>query len=99
MLAACQECSKYFSDFDFQQLIDLARELTVLHFQERDTVLFQGEPATFFGVVLKGALVPVVGDAKMGAARGVGEVIGEMALFSGGTRNVSVSRHGMSCLR
>ena len=90
LLSACQACSKYFTDFDFQQLITLAKELTILHFREREVVLCQGEPATFFGVVLKGALVPVVGDAKMGAARGVGEVIGEMALFSGGTRNVTV---------
>ena len=72
LLSACQACSKYFTDFDFQQLITLAKELTILHFREREVVLCQGEPATFFGVVLKGALVPVVGDAKMGAARGVG---------------------------
>ena len=90
MLAACQECSKHFSDFDFQQLIDLAKELTILYFKEGETVLFQGEPATFFGVILKGALVPVVGAEAVGTARGVGEVIGEMALFSGGTRNVSL---------
>ena len=91
LLAACQECSRYFSDFDFQQLITLAKELTILNFKERETVLFQGEPATFFGVVLKGALVPVVGGARqVGSQRGIGEVIGEMALFSGGTRNVSI---------
>lgn len=86
MLAAC----RYFSDFDFQQLIILARELTVVHFRAGETVLFQGEPATFFGVVLKGSLVPVVGDQVMGRERGVGDVVGEMALFSGGTRNVSI---------
>ena len=71
--------------------ITLARELTILHFKEGETVLFQGEPATFFGVILKGALVPVVGHERMAQAqRGVGEVIGEMSLFTGGTRNVSV---------
>ena len=46
MIAACQEHSKYFSDFDFQQLITLAKELTILHFKTHETVLFQGEPAT-----------------------------------------------------
>ena len=40
------------------------KELTILHFRERETVLYQGEPATFFGVVLKGALVPVVGGER-----------------------------------
>ena len=53
LLASCQECSRYFSDFDFRQLITLSKELTILHFRERETVLYQGEPATFFGVVLK----------------------------------------------
>ena len=90
MLAACQEHSKYFSDFDFQQLIDLARELTILYFNEGETVLCQGEPATFFGVVLKGAVIPVVGDQRIGNPRGTGEVIGETSLFTGGTRNASI---------
>ena len=78
MIAACQEFSKYFSDFDFQQLITLAKELTILHFKEQETVLVQGEPATFFGVVLKGAVVPVAGGQALGNARGVGEIIGEI---------------------
>ena len=90
LLAQCQECSKYFRDFDFQQLLDLVHELDILRFKENETVLFQGEPATFFGVILRGSLMPVIGGAPVGAARSVGEVIGEMALFSGGTRNVSI---------
>ena len=72
LLAQTQECSKYFRDFDFQQLLDLVHELTILYFKEGETVLFQGEPASFFGVVLKGALTPVVGDESVGASRGVG---------------------------
>ena len=90
MLAACQEHSRYFSDFDFQQLIDLAKELTILYFDDGETVLTQGEPATFFGVVLQGAVVAVVNSVRMGTARGVGEVIGESSLFAGGTRNASI---------
>jgi CRP-like cAMP-binding protein len=90
MLASCQASSKYFSDFDFQQLITLAKELTILRFKERETVLFQGEPATFFGVILKGALASVVSAERTGQVRGVGEVIGEMALFAGGTRSASM---------
>ena len=71
--------------------ITLAKELTILRFKEGDTVLYQGEPATFFGVLLKGELVPVVGGERLTQSqRGIGEVIGEMSLFTGGTRNVSV---------
>ena len=74
MLAACQEHSEYFQDFDFQQLIDLAKALSILYFTEGETILFQGEPATFFGVVLKGAVIPIVADRRIGNPRGVGEV-------------------------
>ena len=90
LLAACQEKSRYFSGFDFQKLLDLAHELAVLRYEEGETVLCQGEPATFFGVVLEGALVPVIGEEPVAAPRGVGEILGEMALFQGGTRNVDV---------
>ena len=59
--------------------ITLAKELTILRFKEGDTVLYQGEPATFFGVLLKGELVPVVGGERLTQSqRGIGEVIGEV---------------------
>ena len=90
MLAACQEHSEYFQDFDFQQLIDLAKALSILYFTQGETILFQGEPATFFGVVLKGAVIPIVGERRIGNPRGTGEVIGETSLFTGGTRNASI---------
>ena len=90
LLARTQECSAYFRDFDFQQLLDLVSELTILYFKEGESVLQQGEPATFFGVILKGSLMPVVGDKPVGSARIVGDIVGEMALFTGGTRNVSI---------
>ena len=90
LLHQTQQVSPYFRDFDFQQLLDLSDELTILHFRAGETVLFQGQPATFFGVLLQGSLLPVVGDAPVGEQRAVGDIIGEMALFSGGTRNVSM---------
>lgn len=50
-----------------------------------------GEPATFFAVVLEGALAPIVdGTALKDNARGVGELVGELALFHGGTRQASL---------
>jgi CRP-like cAMP-binding protein len=86
MLAACQRVSSHFSDFNFQQLITLSKELTVLRFKKGETVLVEGEPATFFGVVLDGALATVGHEAQ----RGVGAVVGEMALFHGGSRTASL---------
>lgn len=46
-----------------------------------------GEPASFFGVVLKGAVEILDEDGEsVGVQRELGSVIGEMALFYGGVR-------------
>ena len=33
LLAETQACSEYFKDFDFQQLLDLQKELAILKFR------------------------------------------------------------------
>ena len=69
----------------------LARTLTVMHFKKDDTLLYQGEPATFFGVVLEGGVAPVINlEILKEKARGVGELVGELSLFNGGTRQASL---------
>ena len=60
LLAKCQECSAHFNNFTPTELVTLARTLAVLHFKAEEKILLQGEPATFFAVVLEGALAPVV---------------------------------------
>ena len=60
LLARTQECSAHFRDFAPAELVTLANTLTVMHFKDGDTLLCQGEPATFFGVVLEGSVAPVV---------------------------------------
>lgn len=59
-------------------------------FKQNDHVFVQGEPASFFGVLLMGRLVPMVAEVVIGAPRSLGEVIGEMALFEGGVRNANL---------
>lgn len=59
LLAQTQQCSKYFRDFDFQQLLTLAHELSVLEFAEGEKIIVESEQATFFGVILEGSLAPV----------------------------------------
>ena len=67
-----------------------AHNLSIIEFKKDDTVFFQGEPATFFGVLLEGSLKPVAGGQQVGQSRVVGELLGEMALFTGGTRTASL---------
>ena len=90
LLAECQACSAYFKDFDFQQLLDLQKELAILKFAPGETVMVQGEPAQYFGVLLQGGLKPMLDGQPLGAERGVGMIIGEGGLFSGGARNASM---------
>ena len=59
LLAQTQQCSQYFRDFDFQQLLTLAHELSVLEFVEGEKIIVEDEQATFFGVILEGSLAPV----------------------------------------
>ena len=59
LLAQTQQCSQYFRDFDFQQLLTLAHELSVLEFVEGEKIFVENEQATFFGVILEGSLAPV----------------------------------------
>ena len=90
LLAETQACSEYFKDFDFQQLLDLQKELAILKFAPGETVMVQGEPAQYFGVLLQGGLKPMLDGQPLGAERGVGMIIGEGGLFSGGARNASM---------
>eukprot|EP00966_Prymnesium_polylepis_P001593 36826-Prymnesium_polylepis.1 len=90
LLQQTQLKSAYFKDFDFQQLIDLSHNLSIIEFKKGDTVFSQGEPATFYAVLLQGTLKPVAGGQQVGTNRVVGELLGEMALFEGGTRTASL---------
>ena len=91
LLERSQQCSPHLRDLDAEELTALSREMTVLRFRAGETLVVQGEPATFFGVVLEGSLTPVVGGRPAaGCERGIGEIIGEMSLFAGGTRNGSL---------
>ena len=64
----------------------------MLNFDAGERVVVQGEPATFFGVVLQGSLTVTVDDQDVGIPpRGEGELIGEMSLFNGGLRTASMA--------
>ena len=54
LLVRTQECSPLFRSFTQTEVSVLARTLPVVRFQAADTILHEGEVATFFAVVLDG---------------------------------------------
>ena len=91
LLSSTQERSSFFVGFEVEELQRLAGTLTVLQFKVGEVIVTQGEPASFFGLMLEGALAPQVDEQLlMHAQRGVGEIIGEMSLFTGGIRQASM---------
>ena len=90
-MACAQDCCKLLKGLSALELVTLASIIHVLNFQLDDTVIYQGEPATFFAVVLEGSVAPVVNMKTLTeASRGVGSVVGELALFAGGVRQASL---------
>ncbi|KAL1521224.1 hypothetical protein AB1Y20_022773 [Prymnesium parvum] len=91
LLARTQEVSQWFHGFARDELQTLARTLTVLEFAAGDLILQHGETASFFGLMLEGSLAPQVDGSVLSAQpRGIGEIIGEMSLFTGGIRGASM---------
>lgn len=73
---------------------DLLRNGTVVRFAPRATLLRQGDPATHVLLLIRGAVkviqVGTDGDRYVIAVRGAGEVLGEIAVFGGGTRSATL---------
>ena len=75
--------------FDSEDLARLSEHLSILEFQEGETVMQKGELATWVGIVLSGKLGAVI-DGRTVGHRGVGSVVGEVAFFVGGLRQADV---------
>ena len=72
-------------------MAELSKEVDLLDFRASETILHEGEGASFFGVVLTGTVAPMImGQLKTEFEISPGELVGEMALFTGGTRGASV---------
>ena len=91
MLRTARPLSPVLRPLSDEELQLLARNCAVLRFRVGDAILWEGEAASFFGIVLDGALAPVLNQSvQRDMQRGEGELIGEMALFTGGRRGCSV---------
>jgi len=90
--------SKNFSEDEIKVLVSA---MSVCRFRENDVIMKKGEKATFFTIILDGSLRYQLGEKNLGVSA-EGELLGELALFTGGQRNVDVLAHSngcMACLR
>ena len=91
LLARVKTSCVVFKDLTPSEMAQLSKEVDMLDFRASETILHEGEPASFFGVVLTGSVAPMImGQLKTEYELTEGELVGEMALFSGGTRGASV---------
>lgn len=79
----------YFKPFSEIDLQCLAKVLVVLKFTKGETIIQNGETASFFGVVLKGSLKALINNRKIQDID-KGQLVGEMSLFTGGVRNADI---------
>jgi CRP-like cAMP-binding protein len=85
---------KEFSERDVKLL---ARIFGVLKFENKESIMKQGEGATFFGILLSGSALITVNlpdKKKLNFPLTKGGVLGEMAYFEGGARSADVNASG-----
>ena len=94
-LTVAQGFSKHFRGFVNSDLEKLAKDwMQFFEVAKDDAVVVEGEKATFFCVVLRGAIIVEKGSLKRTTYKG--EMFGEMSFFSGGIRNATCrsAQHG-----
>jgi hypothetical protein len=78
------------------EMLVLAHELTLVRFEAGETLIQQGEPAGFFGVVLGGLLAPIVeqlgGEAKQAGTIAHGPSLRRCAVLSDPTLRCATGR-------
>jgi CRP-like cAMP-binding protein len=89
LLALVQSTSTSFRGFKEDELPVLAENMSIMQFDEGETVLEQGEPGSWFGVLLSGTLRIDLPPQKPGGEplvirRVAGDIIGEMAMWQPG---------------
>jgi CRP-like cAMP-binding protein len=83
------ESSPLFVHFSHADLTALASVLSVMCFEDQETVITKGENATFAAIVLSGSFEVIVSNNLRFPVL-TGETLGEMAFFESGKRSASV---------
>lgn len=88
LLVEVQAKSRYFRGF-LDDVPKLAETLSVVDFEQGETILQRGEEGTWVGLVLSGELEVVI-EGKAVATVGAGDFLGEMIIWYGGVRQSTV---------
>ena len=88
LLVEVQAKSRYFRGF-VDEVPKLAEMLSVVSFDEGETILQRGEEGTWVGLVLSGELSVII-EGKAVATVNPGDFLGEMILWYGGVRQSTV---------
>lgn len=88
LLVEAQANSQYFRGF-LQDIDVLTKALSIVHFDPAETILQEGEPGTWVGLLLSGSLEVIVGGKCLRVMQ-PGDFVGEMILWFGGVRQGTV---------
>jgi hypothetical protein len=87
-----------FSDLPPQDLVPIATIASEHVFADADTIAEQGEPGDEMHIIVTGYVMVILrepsGNQQVLAVRAAGDVIGEMAVITGGTRMASLAARG-----
>ena len=92
LLVEAQANSQYFRGF-LQDIDVLTKALSIVHFDPAETILQEGEPGTWVGLLLSGSLEVIVGGKCLRVMQ-PGDFVGEMILWFGGVRQGTVRDGG-----
>ncbi|MGH2640734.1 MAG: cyclic nucleotide-binding domain-containing protein, partial [Actinomycetota bacterium] len=87
-----------FTDLPPQDLVPIASIASEQSFADADTIAEQGEPGDEMHIIVSGYVMVILrepgGHQQVLAVRATGDVIGEMAVITGGTRMASLAAKG-----
>jgi CRP-like cAMP-binding protein len=89
LFLALPSSNSNFKAFDAAELKSMSAVFSVLRIAAGERIITKGEEASFCGIVLSGSLNAVV-SATLTVPLGAGEMVGEMALFEGGSRSADI---------
>ena len=97
LLTHARAKSTFLQQLEPHDIQSIIKHLTVLEFDEGETIMVKGEAATWVGILLSGELSALV-DGKVVGTMDTGKIVGEVAFFSAGNRmaDVRAERKGFS---
>ena len=88
LLSHAQSVSSAFNGLNDDALHVLTQRLSVVRYAANETIMVEGEPGTWFGIVLSGALRAKITDGQYVPIK-EGAIIGELAIWNKGSKRAN----------